>query len=145
MDVLPDGSVTYLERFSTNFQLNFDFTLYPFDVENFYIHADMLYPEDRYVMVPMDGFSEIDPENGEDEFSYTPARRSIEETLREVGRCTRDGITINTFMLARARALAEFVALVTRLNRGRAFYATPEHLGEYVLVDFVSGRTRGVG
>jgi hypothetical protein len=31
------------------------------------------------------------------------------------------------------------------MNRGRAFYATPEHLGEYVLVDFVSGRTRGLG
>jgi hypothetical protein len=37
------------------------------------------------------------------------------------------------------------VALVTRLNRGRAFYATPERLGEYVLVDFVSRRTRKVG
>ena len=56
-----------------------------------------------------------------------------------------DGITINTFMLERSRALAEFVALVTRLNRGRAFYATPERLGEYVLVDFVSAaRTRQV-
>ena len=44
-------------------------------------------------------------------------------------------------MLERSRALAEFVALVTRLNRGRAFYATPEHLGEYVLVDFVGRRT----
>src|SRR4029079_19032737 len=69
----------------------------------------------------------------------------IEETLREVQRCTRDGITINTFMLERSRALAEFVALITRMNRGRAFYATPEHLGEYVLVDFVAGRTRGAG
>jgi hypothetical protein len=68
VDVLPDGNVTYLERFSTNFQLNFDFAPYPFDTENFYIHADMLYPEDRYVMVPMEGFSEIDPEHGEDEF-----------------------------------------------------------------------------
>ena len=47
-------------------------------------------------------------------------------------------------MLERSRALAEFVALMTRLNRGRAFYATPEHLGEYVLVDFVSRRTRKV-
>ena len=40
-------------------------------------------------------------------------------------RCTKEGITINTFMLERSRALAEFVALVTRLNRGRAFYADP--------------------
>jgi hypothetical protein len=71
VDVLPDGSVTYLERFSTNFQLNFDFAQYPFDVEHFYIYADMLYPESRYVMVPMEDFSEIDPEHGEDEFILT--------------------------------------------------------------------------
>ena len=77
VDVQPDGSVSYLERFSTNFQLNFDFSQYPFDVEHFYIHADMLYPEDRYVMVPMEGFSEIDPENGEDEFILTDFDTSI--------------------------------------------------------------------
>ena len=73
-----------------------------------------------------------------------PTRRTIQETLREVQRCTREGITINTIMLERSRSLAEFVALITRLNRGRAFYASPEHLGEYVLVDFVSRRTRKV-
>jgi uncharacterized protein with von Willebrand factor type A (vWA) domain len=47
-------------------------------------------------------------------------------------------------MLERSRTLAEFVALMTRMNRGRAFYATPEHLGEYVLVDFVDRRTKRV-
>ncbi len=99
----------------------------------------------RQVVVITDGEPTAHFENGQVEFSYPPTRRTIQETLREVQRCTRDGITINTFMLERSRALAEFVALVTRLNRGRAFYATPEHLGEYVLVDFVSGRTRGVG
>jgi hypothetical protein len=81
VDVQPDGSVTYLERFSTNFQLNFDFSPYPFDVEDFYIHADMLYPEDRYVMVPMEGFSEIDPENGEDEFILTDFDTSVSSVI----------------------------------------------------------------
>ncbi len=81
VDVLPDGSVTYLERFSTNFQLNFDFAQYPFDTENFYIHADMLYPEDRYVMVPMEGFSEIDPEHGEDEFILTDFDTSVSSVV----------------------------------------------------------------
>jgi uncharacterized protein with von Willebrand factor type A (vWA) domain len=99
----------------------------------------------RQIVVITDGEPTAHFENGQVEFSYPPTRRTIQETLREVQRCTRDGITINTFMLERSRALAEFVALVTRLNRGRAFYATPEHLGEYVLVDFVAGRTRGVG
>ena len=47
-------------------------------------------------------------------------------------------------MLERSRALAEFVAHMTRLNRGRAFYATPERLGEYVLVDFVGRRSKRV-
>ncbi len=81
VDVEPDGSVTYLERFSTNFQLNFDFSQYPFDTEDFYIHADMLYPEDRYVMVPMEGFSEIDPENGEDEFILTDFDTSVSSVV----------------------------------------------------------------
>jgi uncharacterized protein with von Willebrand factor type A (vWA) domain len=99
----------------------------------------------RQIVVITDGEPTAHFENGQVEFSYPPTRRTIQETLREVQRCTRDGITINTFMLERSRSLAEFVALITRMNRGRAFYATPEHLGEYVLVDFVAGRHRGVG
>jgi uncharacterized protein with von Willebrand factor type A (vWA) domain len=99
---------------------------------------------DRQIVVITDGEPTAHFENGQVEFSYPPTRRTIQETLREVQRCTKDGITINTFMLERSRALAEFVALVTRMNRGRAFYATPERLGEYVLVDFVSRRTRHV-
>jgi uncharacterized protein with von Willebrand factor type A (vWA) domain len=98
----------------------------------------------REIVVITDGEPTAHFEGGQVEFSYPPTRRTIQETLREVRRCTREGITINTFMLERSRALAEFVALVTRLNRGRAFYASPERLGEYVLVDFVSRRTRKV-
>ncbi|HEX5015531.1 MAG TPA: hypothetical protein VFV72_15405 [Candidatus Limnocylindrales bacterium] len=98
----------------------------------------------RQIVVITDGEPTAHFEGGQVEFSYPPTRRTIQETLREVQRCTREGITINTFMLERSRALAEFVALVTRMNRGRAFYATPERLGEYVLVDFVSRRSKVV-
>jgi uncharacterized protein with von Willebrand factor type A (vWA) domain len=98
----------------------------------------------KEIVVITDGEPTAHFEGGQVEFSYPPTRRTIQETLREVVRCTKDGITINTFMLERSRSLADFVALVTRLNRGRAFYATPERLGEYVLVDFVSRRTRHV-
>jgi uncharacterized protein with von Willebrand factor type A (vWA) domain len=98
----------------------------------------------KEIVVITDGEPTAHFEDGQVEFSYPPTRRTIQETLREVVRCTKDGITINTFMLERSRALADFVALVTRLNRGRAFYATPERLGEYVLVDFVSRRTKRV-
>jgi uncharacterized protein with von Willebrand factor type A (vWA) domain len=98
----------------------------------------------KEIVVITDGEPTAHFEDGQVEFSYPPTRRTIQETLREVRRCTKAGITINTFMLERSRALAEFVALVTRLNQGRAFYATPEHLGEYVLVDFVGRRTKRV-
>ncbi len=98
----------------------------------------------KEIVVITDGEPTAHFENGQVEFNYPPTRRTIQETLLEVQRCTKAGITINTFMLERSRALADFVAHMTRLNRGRAFYATPEHLGEYVLVDFVSRRTKRV-
>ena len=98
----------------------------------------------KEIVVITDGEPTAHFEDGQVEFSYPPTRRTIQETLREVQRCAREGITINTFMLERSRALAEFVAHMTKLNRGRAFYATPERLGEYVLVDFVGRRTRNV-
>jgi uncharacterized protein with von Willebrand factor type A (vWA) domain len=96
----------------------------------------------RSVVVITDGEPTAHFEHGQVEFSYPPTRQTVRETLREVARCTRDGITINTFMLERSRALAEFVDRMTRLNRGRAFFATPERLGEFVLVDYVDRRTR---
>ncbi len=98
----------------------------------------------KEIVVITDGEPTAHFEGGEVEFSYPPTRRTIVETLLEVQRCTKEGITINTFMLERSRALAEFVAHMTKLNRGRAFYATPERLGEYVLVDFVGRRSKRV-
>jgi hypothetical protein len=71
IEIESNGHVTYLERFSSNFQINFDWTAFPFDRQDFYIKMDMLYPEEEYVFTPMEGFSEIDPEHGEDEFILT--------------------------------------------------------------------------
>jgi len=82
--------------------------------------------------------------DGQASFSYPPTFRTIQETLREVVRCTKDGIVINTFMLERGRSLMEFVNQMTEINKGRAFYATPERLGEYVLVDYLSGKKKRV-
>jgi uncharacterized protein with von Willebrand factor type A (vWA) domain len=98
----------------------------------------------REIVVITDGEPTAHIEHGQVEFSYPPTSRTIRATLREVVRCTKDGITINTFMLERTPALTDFVGLVTELNRGRAFYAEPERLGEYVLVDFVQRRTKRV-
>ena len=74
---------------------------------------------------------------GEPFFNYPPAPETVRVTLDEVVRCTREGITINTFMLDATGYLRTFVEKLTQLNRGRAFYTTPETLGDYVLVDFL--------
>jgi uncharacterized protein with von Willebrand factor type A (vWA) domain len=70
-------------------------------------------------------------------FNYPPVRETVDATLREVLRCTRDGIRINTFMLDATSHLRDFIAKLTELNKGRAFFTTPDTLGDYVLVDFL--------
>ena len=83
----------------------------------------------------------IEP-NGDVFFNYPPVPETVEATLREVARCTRDGIRINTFMLDADRYLKAFVERLTQMNRGRAFFTTPETLGDYVLVDFIENKKR---
>jgi uncharacterized protein with von Willebrand factor type A (vWA) domain len=78
--------------------------------------------------------------DGDVYFNYPPVRETVESTLREVVRCTRDGIRINTFMLDATSALTAFIERLTEINRGRAFFTTPETLGDYVLVDFIEHR-----
>jgi uncharacterized protein with von Willebrand factor type A (vWA) domain len=75
-------------------------------------------------------------------FSYPPVRETVDATLREVNRCTREDIRINTFMLDASGYLKNFVEKITELNGGRAFFTTPETLGDYVLVDFVEHRRK---
>ncbi len=74
---------------------------------------------------------------GEPFFNYPPAPETVDATLTEVARCTREGIRINTFMLDATGYLRDFVEKITQLNQGRAFFTTPETLGDYVLVDFI--------
>ena len=76
-------------------------------------------------------------QSGDVFFNYPPVRETIEATLREVMRATREGIRINTFMLDASRALQSFIEQLTAINKGRAFFTSPENLGEYVLVDFI--------
>ncbi|MBI2468944.1 MAG: VWA domain-containing protein [Candidatus Rokubacteria bacterium] len=99
----------------------------------------------RQIIMVTDGDPTAHLEDGEAVFSYPPTRRTIAETLKEVRRCTAAGITINTFMLARAPYLTQFVDYVARINRGRAFFAEPGRLGDYILVDYVKNRRRRVG
>ncbi len=81
-------------------------------------------------------------------FNYPPVPETIEATLREVVRCTKDNIRINTFMLDANSYLKSFIEKLTSINRGRAFFTTPETLGDYVLVDFIEHKkqlARGKG
>ncbi len=80
--------------------------------------------------------------HGDVYFNYPPVRETIEATLREVVRCTREQIRINTFVLDATTALQAFIEKMTQLNGGRAFYTTNEALGDYVLVDFLEHRRR---
>jgi len=75
-------------------------------------------------------------------FSYPPAQITIEHTMAEVMRCTKAGITINTFMLEPDAGLRRFIERITELNQGRAFYTTPQTLGDYVLVDFIEHKRK---
>jgi uncharacterized protein with von Willebrand factor type A (vWA) domain len=96
----------------------------------------------KQIIMITDGEPTAHFEPGYDEpfFSYPPVQQTVDATMREVNRCTRDGITINTFMLDATGYLTRFIEQLTQLNRGRAFFTTPETLGDYVLVDFLQHR-----
>jgi len=70
--------------------------------------------------------------------------RAAQETLREVDRVTRRGVVINTFMLDDSPSLRAFVERMTRINKGRALFTRPDHLGQYLLVDYVARKRKRV-
>src|ERR1700728_972792 len=73
-------------------------------------------------------------------FDWPPSPETVELTLAEVDKMTRRHAALNIFMLADDARLSAFVDNVARRNGGRVLQATPEHLGEYVIRDFL--RTR---
>ena len=68
----------------------------------------------------------------------------VSETLEEVSRCKRQNIMINTFMLASDFGLVQFVQKVTQMCRGKAYFTTPETLGEYLLMDYMQRRMKTI-
>jgi Ca-activated chloride channel family protein len=68
----------------------------------------------------------------------------ISRTLEEVSRCGKQGILINTFMLATDYDLIGFVQKVTEICRGKAYFTTPHSLGQYLLMDYMNRKTRTV-
>ncbi len=68
----------------------------------------------------------------------------VSETLQEVSKCKRAGILINTFMLASDFGLVQFVQKVTEMCRGKAYFTTPYTLGQYLLMDYMSRKTKTI-
>jgi Ca-activated chloride channel family protein len=68
----------------------------------------------------------------------------VSKTLEEVSRCKRSGIMINTFMLASDFGLVQFVQKVSEMCRGKAYFTTPQRLGEYVLMDYMSRKMKTI-
>lgn len=104
--VFADGRASYFERFTTDFQVDFDFRKYPFDTQEFMIRVDALYPEEYYRYAELEGFTEISPEHGEDEFALTGYKTSV------TSKKTRGGATISRFTFS---------------------FEAPRHLGYYIL------------
>ncbi|MSP78237.1 MAG: VWA domain-containing protein [Dehalococcoidia bacterium] len=96
----------------------------------------------KQIIMVSDGEPTAHMEGGQLFLQYPPSPRTIRETLREVKQCTNRGITINTFMLDRSAHLMEFIDQMMRINRGRVFYTSPDTLGQYVLVDYLSSQRR---
>ncbi len=94
----------------------------------------------KQIIMVTDGEPTAHIERGEAYFQYPPSPVTIEETMKEVMRCTRDAIRINTFMLDESYYLRDFVERMTRVNGGRAFFTNADTLGDYVLVDFLDHR-----
>lgn len=99
----------------------------------------------KQIIMISDGEPTAHLEHGRSYFAYPPSPITIRETLKEVRRCTKKGITINTFMLDRNYYLKEFVNQIAKMNKGRVFYTTPEHLGQYILVDYVGQKRKRFG
>ena len=99
----------------------------------------------RQIIMISDGEPTAHLEHGRSYFAYPLSPITIRETLKEVRRCTRKGIVINTFMLDRNYYLKEFVNQIAKMNKGRVFYTTPENLGQYLLVDYVSQKRKRLG
>lgn len=77
-------------------------------------------------------------------FSYPSSPETIQATLKEAVRCTKEDIKINTFVLDATLELRRFMEKLASINKGRVFYTDPDNLGSYVLVDYLTTRSKVV-
>ena len=96
----------------------------------------------KQIIMITDGGPTVWYEDGGWQFGYPPNPFAEQQALLEAQRCTRDGITINTFMLEDDRWMVAFVNQMAEINRGRTFYADKNNLGEYLLVDYLNSKRK---
>jgi len=96
----------------------------------------------KQIIMITDGGPTVWFEEGEWQFGYPPNPFAEQQTLLEVQRCTREGITINTFMLEDDRWMVAFVNQLSSINHGRTFYADKNNLGEYLLIDYLNSKRK---
>jgi uncharacterized protein with von Willebrand factor type A (vWA) domain len=100
--------------------------------------------QNKQIIMITDGGPTVWWEDDDWMFDWPPRPPALMQTLREVQRATRDGITINVFMLWDQPDLQHFVNQIAGINKGRAFFAQPEDLGEYVLIDYLNSKRKRV-
>jgi uncharacterized protein with von Willebrand factor type A (vWA) domain len=96
----------------------------------------------KQIILITDGGPTVWYEDGEWSFGYPPNPYAEHQALLEVQRCTRDGVTINTFMLGDDLWMKAFVNQLSSINHGRTFYADKNNLGEYLLVDYLNSKRK---
>ncbi len=96
----------------------------------------------KQIIMITDGGPTVWYEDGEWRFSWPYNYLAEQQTLLEVKRCTRENITINTFMLEDDNWMVAFVNQLSQINHGRTFYADKNNLGEYLLVDYLNSKRK---
>lgn len=100
-------------------------------------------PNKQIIMVS-DGEPTAHRENGKVFFQFPPHPKTLAKTLLEFKKCAARGISLNIFMLGQDAHLVQFVQEISKVNHGRAFYTTPQNLGQYLFVDFLAQKRKWI-
>ncbi|MEX0638824.1 MAG: VWA domain-containing protein [Balneolaceae bacterium] len=99
----------------------------------------------RQIIMITDGKPSCMIENGKFyRNSYGLDRKIVNRVINEAVLCKKEKITITTFMIAQDPYLQSFVRELSDANRGRAYFASPDRLGGYILHDYINNRIRNI-
>ncbi len=100
-------------------------------------------PNKQIIMIS-DGEPTAHREDGKVFFQFPPHPKTLARTLLEFRKCSSRGISLNIFMLGQDPHLVQFVQEISKITHGRAFYSTPQNLGQYLFVDFLSQKRKWI-